>query len=155
MKNRYYLIEPIDIDGDKNPDGFLVSQYRIAKNGNKIFLKNKYVTYDKLKIYADKAAKLKKGGIRVPQQIPNNMVVLTPEQYNQMLNAKNNYPQNNYPQNNYGYQQQQQPAPFIYKDETGFYNNFKNSAGSAAGTGLVYSALGWANVGIASMFFGE
>jgi hypothetical protein len=79
------------------------------------------------------------------------MVVLTPEQYNQMLNAKNNYPQNNY-----GYQQQQQqPAPFIYKDETGFYNNFKNSAGSAAGTGLVYSALGWANVGIASMFFGE
>ena len=35
MKNRYYLIEPIDIDGDKNPDGFLVSQYRIDKNGNK------------------------------------------------------------------------------------------------------------------------
>ncbi len=45
MKNRYYLIEPIDIDGDKNPDGFLVSQYRIDKNGNKIFLKNKYITY--------------------------------------------------------------------------------------------------------------
>jgi hypothetical protein len=152
MKKRYYLIEPLDIDGDKNPDGFLVSQYRIDKNGNRIFLKNKYITYKKLKTFADKAAKLQKGGMRVPQQIPNNMVVLTPEQYNQMLNAKNNYPQNNY---GYQQQQQQQPAPFIYKDETGFYNNFKNSAGSAAGTGLVYSALGWANVGIASLFFGD
>ena len=44
MKKLFYIIEPIDVDGDKNPDGFLASQYRIDKYGNKIFLKNKYIT---------------------------------------------------------------------------------------------------------------
>jgi hypothetical protein len=153
MKKRYYLIEPLDIDGDKNPDGFLVSQYRIDKNGNNIFLKNKYITYKKLKIYADKVAKIQKGGkisnniLPNQQQIPNNMIVLTPAEYNQMRNQQNN---GNHPSPN-----NQPTPPFVYKDETGFYNNFKNSAGSAAGTGLVYSMFGWANLGIASSFIGD
>ena len=145
MKKRYYLIEPIDIDGDKNPDGFLVSQYRINKNGNRIFLKNKYVTFKKLKTFADKTAKLQGGEIKIPSnQIPNNMIVLTPEQYNQMLNSRANIPPPNY-QNNYRNQPpppNNQPAPFIYKDETGFFNNFKNSAGSAAGYGVVNGIFG-------------
>lgn len=173
MKKRYYLIEPLDIDGDKNPDGFLVSQYRIDKTGNRIFLKNKYITYKKLNDI-QKKLKQQNGGAKasVPkkrnpknnkkkqltqiqpqmQQQANNMIVMTPEQYNQMLNNRA-YPQQQYPQNNY--QNNNAPAPFIYKDETGFYNSFKNGAGSAVGAGLGYTAIGWANVGIASMFFGE
>ena len=182
MKKRYYLIEPIDIDGDKNPDGFLISQYRINKAGNRIFLKNKYITFDNLKKYKDKIAKMQKGG-RVgknPQQLPqqqlppqyqqqyhpqyqqqyhpqyhpqyhqqypqqyqqypNNISVLTPEQYNQNLNARANNTQTN---------------EMIFKDQTGFVNNFKNSAGSALGTGLVFSGLGWLNAGFAAMVFGE
>jgi len=178
MKKRYYLIEPIDIDGDKNPDGFLVSQYRINKAGNRIFLKNKYITFDNLKKYKDKIAKMQKGG-RVGkkppqyqhqqqqlhpqyyqhqqqihpqyyqhqqqlhpqyQQYPNNMSVLTPEQYNQNLNARAN---------------NSQTTEFIYKDQTGFMGNLKNSAGSALGAGAGLTAIGWLNVGIASLVFGE
>ena len=182
MKKRYYLIEPIDIDGDKNPDGFLVSQYRINKAGNRIFLKNKYITFDNLKKYKDKIAKMQNGGARTsskrkskyPQQLPppqqypqqyqqypqqyqqdpqqyqqypqqyqqypNNMSVLTPEQYNQNLNARAN---------------NSQTTEFIYKDQTGFMGNLKNSAGSALGAGAGLTAIGWLNVGIASLVFGE
>jgi len=42
----YYIIEQLDIDGDKNPDGFLISQYKLDKHFNKIFIKNKYVTFE-------------------------------------------------------------------------------------------------------------
>jgi len=43
-KKFYYLFQHLDIDGDKNPDGFLITKYKIDNNNNRIFLKSKYVT---------------------------------------------------------------------------------------------------------------
>ena len=54
MVKKYYIVEPIDIDGDKNNDGFLVSQYKFDKYNNKIFLKNKYITFSKFNSYIKK-----------------------------------------------------------------------------------------------------
>jgi hypothetical protein len=93
MKKRYYLIEPIDINGDKNPDGFLISQYRIDKNGNKIFLKNKYVTY---KLFKEKL-KSKSGGKNIVNNsfVPQPRIVYVNEKgYNANMNAKY-YPNHN------------------------------------------------------------
>ena len=39
MIKKYYIIEELDIDGDSNPDGFLISQYKLDKQNNKIFTK--------------------------------------------------------------------------------------------------------------------
>ena len=49
-KKFYYLIESLDINGDKNPDGFLITKYKInKKNNDKIFLVSKYVTFKNFK----------------------------------------------------------------------------------------------------------
>ena len=51
----FKLIEELDIDGDKNPDGFLINLCTLDKNNNIIYLKSKYITF------AD-YNKIKKGG---------------------------------------------------------------------------------------------
>lgn len=56
-KNYYYLVQHLDIDGDKNPDGFLITKYKIDKNNNRIFLKSKYVNTLLLNKVVDKFQK--------------------------------------------------------------------------------------------------
>jgi hypothetical protein len=51
----FKLIEELDIDGDKNPDGFLINLCTLDRNNNIIYLKSKYITYANYK-------KLRKGG---------------------------------------------------------------------------------------------
>ena len=87
-KKLFYIIEPIDVDNDKIPDGFLASQYRIDKYGNKIFTKNKYITFTDLKSRIN----IKKGGISFKPTINNNenkeVVQITKEQFNQYMNQQ-------------------------------------------------------------------
>lgn len=134
MIKKYYIIEPLDIDGDKNPDGFLISQYKIDKNNNKIFIKNKYVRYSKLNSY------IKKGGSTSPKLKTNqNLIVLTPEQFNAFMNNKSNNPPGNY-QNN--------PPPVIIRDNnTGSFGNslisgFAGGLGFSIGSEVVDSIFG-------------
>jgi|688.fasta_scaffold742125_2 hypothetical protein len=116
MKKRYYIVEPLDIDGDKNPDGFLISQYRIDRNGNKIFLKNKYATYESVKLFY----KNKRGG--VGNNITQKTVTLTEEQFNELMNNKQQ-------------QYQQQPEVVIRNTE-----HFTDSMKRGFGSGLGYVA---------------
>ena len=82
----YYIIEEIDIDGDKQSDGFLISQYKLDKQNNKIFTKNKYVTYEKFRSVMHK---YNKGGFVKPTPTNNNeFVFLTKEQFNEYMNMK-------------------------------------------------------------------
>lgn len=126
MIKKYYIIEPLDIDGDKNPDGFLISQYKIDKNNNKIFIKNKYVRYSKLNNY------IKKGGSISPKlQTNQNLIVLTPEQFNAFMNNKSN-------NNAVNYQNQNNHPPVIIRDNnTGsFGNSFMSGLGGGIGFGI-------------------
>ena len=84
----YYIIEEIDIDGDKNNDGMLISQYRLDKYGDKIFLKNKYVSFND---YYKHVKNLKKGGQIQNMNIDTNpkLIVLTNEQFNALMNNHN------------------------------------------------------------------
>jgi hypothetical protein len=88
MTKYYYIIEGIDIDGNKNEDGFIISRYKIDKNGNKIFIKTKYLTFDELKLIKNKI-KFMSGGFIDNNQQPQQLVVLTQEQLNQLLQNKN------------------------------------------------------------------
>ena len=83
MIKKYYIVEPLDIDGDSNPDGFLVSQYKLDRNNNKIFLNNKYVTFAKFNSYIKK-----KGGGKKNNNNNKDIVVLTNEQFNNLMNNK-------------------------------------------------------------------
>jgi hypothetical protein len=87
-KKLFYIIEPIDVDNDKIPDGFLASQYRIDKYGNKIFTKNKYITFTDFKSRINK-----KGGSSLYHSKPilkNNkeVVQISKEEYIQFMNHK-------------------------------------------------------------------
>ena len=42
----FKLIEELDIDGDKNPDGFLINLCTLDSNKNIIYLKSKYMTFE-------------------------------------------------------------------------------------------------------------
>ena len=68
----FKLIEELDIDGDKNPDGFLINLCTLDKNNNIIYLKSKYLTflqYNKLK--------LKKGGVNSTTTTnPNTNIII-------------------------------------------------------------------------------
>ena len=141
-KNRYYIIEPLDIDGDKNADGFLISQYRLDKYGNKIFLKNKYITYE----LAKQKIKDKKGGNKINNQPEQQLVVMTNEQFNKLMN---NQPYNQQPYNQQPYNQQpynQQPPPIAIRDDTSFGQNmsigFSRGLGFAAADMLVSAVFG-------------
>jgi len=123
MKNRYYLIEPIDIDGDKNPDGFLVSQYRIDKKGNKIFLKNKYITY---KLFKEKI-KSKTGGKNNVKNIPpqSNVVYVNEKGYNANMNTKY-YPNHNQPYRSNSQEYPYNPHQNPYNPHQNPYNPHQN-----------------------------
>ena len=173
MVKKYYIIEPLDIDGDKNPDGFLISQYKIDKNNNKIFLKNKYVTYSKLNTY------IKKGGLssrKSKKQSNNKLIVFTPEQFNEFMNNKlyNKHKKYSQPQpqpqpqlqpqhqlqhqlqpqpqlqnNPYYPQYQNQPPPVIIRD------NNSGSFGNALTTGLGVGIGASAGASLFDSIFGE
>jgi hypothetical protein len=153
MIKKYYIIEPLDIDGDTNPDGVLISQYKLDKYNNKIFLKNKYITFEKINTY------IKKGGYssyysnkRHQQHHPyhleqkQNLIVLTPDEYNAYMNNKikpqqllNQYP----PQYHHQYPPQYPPQyhhqqPIILKNNHNgsFGNAFMSGVGGGAGFGI-------------------
>lgn len=69
-KKFYYLIEEIDIDGDKNYDGFIITKYKINhKTMDKIFMKTKYVT---IKDFQKKALEIRlKEDIKLLNNIKN------------------------------------------------------------------------------------
>jgi hypothetical protein len=58
----YYLIEELDIDGDKQSDGFLITKYKINKNKDKIFLNSKYVSFKNFNAKLKKITNNKSGG---------------------------------------------------------------------------------------------
>lgn len=148
MKKRYYLIEPLDIDGDKNSDGFLISQYRIDKYGNKIFLKNKYVTYE----YMKSLNKNKTGGRAATAKKPKlNVKIMNDQEYINFLNYKKQY-QQQYPQqysqqysrqyphqypHQYPQQHPQQHPPEIVVRNA---HNFTDSMKQGFGLGLGFQA---------------
>jgi len=141
MKKRFYLLEPLDIDGDKNPDGFLVSQYRIDKYGNKIFLKNKYVRYEILKTFNKNkggAARRRSANTNAPK-----MIALTQEQFNALMNSKQ-------PNIN------EQPRVIINGSNPTFMSSLGNGLGTGFGLGVgasIGDAVGDAAVdGFQNMF---
>jgi hypothetical protein len=168
MKQRkfYYIIEEIDINGDKQSDGFLISQYKIDKQNNKIFTKNKYVTYEKFKSVMQK---YNKGGFAKPI-LPNNnneVVFITKEQFNEYMNNKdfnkvqsrrhyNSY--NSYDDDyhyhgrhyNNGYHHNRHYPPQSYQSHPphvavqgsgGFMSNFVAGAGIGAGASVADHAI--------------
>jgi hypothetical protein len=162
MKNRYYIIEPLDINGDKNPDGFLISQYRLDKYGNKIFLKNKYVTYE-----LAKKLLIKKGGYsssimkHKPKYVPQQkMIMMTEAEYNVFMNNKShinhphfnhthinqphfnnphfNQPHINHPHFNHTHNQY--PPEIIVRNKNGtFGENFGEGLGLGMGLGIGFN----------------
>jgi hypothetical protein len=137
MKNKkvFYIIEPIDVDGDKIPDGFLASQYRIDKYGNKIFLKNKFITFADFNAKINKKGGAKRKNTKVKlQKNNNNLVVMTKDEYNKFMNQNAYYQQ--YPhQPNNPYPQYPQYPPNVlintgnnipYNPNNNF-NNFNNN----------------------------
>jgi len=154
MKKRFYLIEPLDIDGDKNPDGFLISQYRIDKHGNKIFLKNKYVTYEYLKTLKKK----NKIGGRMNGNFNGNgnVRIMSDQEYMDYLNYKNQKRQYQQPYSRQYSQQYQQPyyqqPPEIVIRNT---ENFTDSMKRGFGAGLGMEAAEFVGSGITNLLFGD
>ena len=137
MKKLFYIIEPIDVDGDKIPDGFLASQYRIDKYGNKIFLKNKYITFAAFNAQLNKKGGAKKKAAAKPKPKPKpkrklvknktNMVVMTKDEYNKFMN-QNAYGQQ-YPHSNvnpYPQLPQYPPRVLINTGDNIPFNGFNN-----------------------------
>lgn len=135
----YYLIEELDIDGDKQTDGFLISQYKLDRYKNKIFTKNKYVTFKDFKSYIAKFNKNKTGGHSYTNYHHNNhhnneIVTMTKTELNNLLNNQHNnqfkYPNHNqYPpyitvQNNHGH---------YGNNGNGFLDNLTAGLGLGAG----------------------
>ncbi len=150
MKQRkyYYLIEQLDIDGDKQSDGFLISQYKIDKHNNKIFTKNKYVTFKAFKHYAHKfiTKSKKKGGLMKPNQQDFQVVYMNKEEFNNYMNNVNNmnkYPPQHQHQHQHQYQYQQ-PYPYQYPpaitvqgtQQSSFASNFTSGLGGGLGVGI-------------------
>jgi hypothetical protein len=131
----YYLIEPIDIDGDQNNDGFLISQYKMTKNNHKIFTKNKYMTFkafnEFIKDFKHKSALKFKGGNNVIPPQNQQIIVMTPEQYNNFMNIKGNIQNNN--------QIQTQQTPTVIVRETEQKSSFGNSIAQGFGFGAGFS----------------
>ena len=162
MRNKkiFYIIEPIDVDGDKIPDGFLASQYRIDKYGNKIFLKNKYITFSNLKNRIQK-----KGGSEKNSDIklkPNNndVIVMSKDDYNKFMN-QNAYNQQYPHQPNNPYPQYPQYPPGVLVNNGNnnnnnngntFMGNVANSVGQGVGLGFGFAAGDALFDGVASFF---
>lgn len=137
----YYLIEPLDIDGDKNNDGFLISQYKLTKNNHKIFTKNKYMTFNDfnafIKDFKHKSLLKFKGGNNVIQPQPQNqkIIVMTNEEYNNYMNNRGNIQNNNQIQ----YHNQNQQIPTIIVRETEQKSSFPSSIVQGFGFGAGFS----------------
>jgi len=137
----YYLIEPLDIDGDKNHDGFLISQYKITKNNHKIFTKNKYMTFkafnEFIKDFKDKSKLNFKGGKTVVPQQNQQFIAMTPEQYNNFMNSKGNI------------QNQQTPTVIVRENEqnnslfSSMAQGFGFGAGISFGDNIVDELFNW------------
>ena len=172
-KKLFYIIEPIDVDGDKIPDGFLASQYRIDKYGNKIFTKNKYITFADFKSRINK----KKGGITSNNLKPilnnNNkeVIQISKEEYIQYMNQKlkqgqhppdvliNNGHYGHYGPNNghYGHYGPNNGHYGHYGPNNGHYghnngNTFMDNVGAGMGAGIGFAAGDALFDGIASFF---
>ena len=131
MKKLFYIIEPIDVDGDKNPDGFLASQYRIDKYGNKIFLKNKYITFAAFNARLNKNGGAKKKAAPKPKRklVKNksDTVVMTKDEYNKFMNQNaygQQYPHSN--NNQYPQLPQYPPGVLINTGNNIPFNGFNN-----------------------------
>jgi hypothetical protein len=160
MKKVFYIIEPIDVDGDKVPDGFLASQYRIDKYGNKIFLKNKFITFANFKSRINK-----KGGAQRNAPIklkPNNdnVIVMSQDEYNKFMN-QNAYNQQypHQPNNQYPQYPQYPPGVLVNNGQNGhnngqntFMGNVANAAGQGVGLGFGFAAGDALFDGVASFF---
>jgi hypothetical protein len=144
----YYLVEPIDIDGDKNDDGFLISQYKIGKDNHKNFTKNKYLTFKDFKKYMEdfkhKSLIRYKGGSGYHQyphphpQQQQQVVMMTPAEYNNyMNNMKYNY-------------HNQPPPQFLVqnKSHSSFGSNFMNGLGGGIGAGIGFGVADAAMEGL-------
>lgn len=141
IKKVFYIIEPIDVDNDKIPDGFIASQYRIDKYGNKIFLKTKYITF---KDFKSKIGK--KGGMINNNKLQNNndnVVVMTRDEYNKFMN-QNPYNQNPYNQN--------PPSVAINNGANNNGNTFMSNVGYGVGAGVGFAAGDALFDGVASFF---
>lgn len=127
-KKFYYLIESLDINGDKNSDGFLITKYKInKKNNDKIFLVSKYVTFKNFKKKYNKLLKTVKGGnIPYQQQFP-------PNYYN-----KHEY--NNYMNDPY-YNKQQHPHVMVAYQQPSMGNAFIEGLGGGIGAGLGFGLM--------------
>jgi|688.fasta_scaffold316438_3 hypothetical protein len=158
MKKVFYIIEPIDVDGDKIPDGFLASQYRIDKYGNKIFLKNKFITFANFKSRINK-----KGGAERNPPIklkPNNndVIVMSKDEYNKFMNQNAYYQQYPHqPNNPYPQYPQYPPGVLVNNGQNGngqntFMGNVANAAGQGVGLGFGFAAGDALFDGVASFF---
>jgi hypothetical protein len=135
----FYLVEPIDIDGDKNNDGFLVSQYKLTRDNHKIFTKNKYITFKDFETYVNEfkhksLLKFKGGSFHQYHQQPmmyhNKQMPNQPPYVIMDHKGYNNYMNYN------GYQGY--PPQVIVKDHHGsnFGSNFMNGLGGGIGAGI-------------------
>ena len=165
-KRVFYIIEEIDVDGDNIPDGFLASQYRIDKYGNKIFLKNKYITFADLKsrVKSKGGAKSKSKSKLEPNN--SNVVVMTKDEYNRFMNQNafnqqypnQPYPYQPYPNQPYPNQQYQQYPPNVLVNNgnngnnSSFMTNLGNNFAYGAGAGVGLAAGDALFDGIASFF---
>ncbi len=127
----FYLIEPLDIDGDKNNDGFLISQYKLDKDNHKIFTKNKYVTFKNFKSYVSEFKK--KGGSLNHYNQQHMMHYNYPNYPNNQQIAMMNNKAFNHQMNYNGY-----PPQVIVKDHhnSSFGSNFMNGLGGGIGVGV-------------------
>jgi len=145
----YYLIEELDIDGDKQSDGFLISQYKLDRYKNKIFTKNKYVTFKDFKSYIQKFNENKTGGFFNNYKNNNNnqIVTMTMEEYNNLRNNPNQINNNNqYPPrivivDNNSHQGHQGHQGYHGQQSNSFLGNFTSGLGLGAGWSLGDSAM--------------
>lgn len=143
-KSKYhYIIEEIDIDGDKNNDGMLISMYKLDKYGDKIFLKNKYVSfkdfYRKHKLLSHKI------GGRIKQQDFQNddeVIVMTKAQYNKFMNQHNHKQRIS----------DNQPSVIINSENPSFMNSVATGFGIGAGAAGGQMAVEGATDFIGSFF---
>jgi hypothetical protein len=123
-KKFYYLIEDIDIDGDTNPDGFLITKYKIdKKNKDKIFLKSKYVSFQNFKKKLNKIKKTLKGGDDFMDFGDNNHKK-HPHNHPHNYNNYQNHHHNHRGYNNFPPPHAYNNVPFMNNNE---FNNYMNN----------------------------
>ena len=162
-KRVFYILEQIDVDGDNIADGFLASQYRIDKYGNKIFLKNKYITFVDLKSRVK--SKSKGGATAKLQPNSNDVIIMTKDEYNRFMNQNaynQQYPNQPYypnqPNQPYPNQQYQQYPPNVLVNNGNngnngsFMSNLGNNMAYGFGAGVGLAAGDALFDGIASFF---